>query len=86
MMQVESFPHVFWCSKCGAMSTKQTKLLLAPCRGVATKRGRYVCSQMELGYLPEVATMKGRVWVDESRVVLLGSEPTRRGPLDWRPV
>ena len=61
MMQVEDYPHVFWCAKCGALSTKQTKLLLAPCKGVATKWGKYVCGQMELGYLPKVVTMEDRV-------------------------
>ena len=60
-MQVDQYPHVFWCARCGAISTKQTKLLLAPCRKVATKWGRYVCSQLERGYLPKVATMDDKV-------------------------
>ena len=70
-------------ARCGAIRTKQTKLLLAPCRRVATKWGRYVCSQLEKGYLPKVATMGHRVWAGESSVVLSGFEPTHRGPIEW---
>ena len=72
MMQVEDFPQVFWCAVCGAIRTKQTKLLLAPCKGVATKRGKYVRGQLETGYLPNVATMEYRVWVGVTRSVLRG--------------
>ena len=86
MMQVEDFPQVFWCSVCGAISTKQTKLLLAPCKGFATKWGKYVRGQLETGYMPKVATMEDRIWVGLSRSVLPGSEATRRGWIDWLPV
>ena len=85
-MQVEMFPQVFWCAKCGAISTKQTKMLLAPCRGVATRWGKYVCGQLEKGYLPNVATAEEKVWVGTSRVVQSGFEPTHRGDIDWLPV
>ena len=86
MMQVDDFPQVFWCSNCGAISTKQTKLLLAPCKGFATKWGKYVRGQLESGYLPKVATMEDRVWVGMSRSVHPGSEATHRGWIDWLPV
>ena len=86
MMQVEHYPHVSWCAKRGALSTKQTKLLLAPCKGVATKWGKYVRGQLETGCLPKVAIMDDRVWVGMSRSVLPGSDATHRGLLDWLPI
>ena len=80
------FSQVCWCSNCGAISTKQTKLLLAPCKGFATKWGKYVRGPLESGYLPKVATMEDRVWVGMSRSVHPGSEATHRGWIDWLPV
>ena len=85
-MQVELFPQVFWCARCGAISTKQTKLLLAPCRGVVTRWGKYVCNQLGKGYMPKVASAPERVWVGTSRLVRSGFEPTHRGDIDWLPI
>ena len=39
LMQVELYPHIYWCRVCGAISSKQAKLLLSPCRGSPTKWG-----------------------------------------------
>ena len=39
LMQVELFPHIYWCNKCRAISSHQAKMLCVPCRGTHTKWG-----------------------------------------------
>ena len=66
LMQVETYPHIYWCRVCGALSSKQAKLLLCPCRGKPSKWGEYVLACLLGGYLPKTIFQPDRVWVGDS--------------------
>ena len=65
-MQVEHFPHIFWCRCCGGISSKQAKLLVAACRGRPSEWGEYVVNCMSNGLLPKSVFQPHKVWVGDS--------------------
>ena len=66
LMQVEHFPHIFWCRKCGGMSSKQAKSLVIPCKGHPTEWGEYVLKCLHGGYLPKTVFQLHKIWVGDS--------------------